>query len=261
MFSLEFQGGFVRGGDWLALRERMPSIIPFPSVVFSGFHPDTIYMLDATRNHRPIDSAMGPYHSALIVYGYLAGLSPERTEALFNPDVFRMLGYFDIWQASADEFLANAKATDLDLSTEFLRWARHGNFMYSMNHPKAFVLADVARALLIRAKLPYRDLDFDDFAVDDIVRGSVYPVYPEIAEHYGHRGSYVFKAANYRLSRSVGEFMTLPMFIERCYTMYARYDRQQMSHHRVEGWLADAEVCKRLSLLSAERIAARARAA
>ncbi len=261
VFSLEFQKGFVKGGDWLALRDRMPSIIPFSSVVFSGFHPDTIYILDPTRKHRPLDSATGPYHSALALYGYLAGLSPERTEALFHANVFRPLGYFDVWRPATEEFLNAANAVGLDLSTELLRWARRGCFMYSMNHPKAFVLADVARALLKRENLPIADVDFDDYAVDDIVRGSVFPVYPPIAEHYGHQGSYVFKLGNYRLSRTVGEFMTLRRFIEASFTIYKNYTREQLNHHRVEGWLANEGLGRTLALLSAENLAERARAA
>lgn len=261
VFSLEFQGGFVKGGDWLALRDRMPSIIPMPSVVFSGFHPDTIYILDPTRNGRPLESATGPYHSALALYGYLAGLTAERTIALFNTNVFRALGYFDIWQPAAEEFLASTRASGLDMSTEFLRWSRRGCFMYSMNHPKAFVLADVARALLVREKLPVHDVDFDDFAVDDIVRGSVFPVYPQIAEHYGHLGSYTFKLANYRLSRTVGDFMTLRAFVESSFAIYAKHARPQLQHHRTEAWLADKDLGRMLALMSAENLVARARAA
>lgn len=259
VFSLEFQQGFVKGGDWLALRDRMPSIIPFPSVVFSGFHPDTIYIF--TPGGPPLESATGPYHSALALYGYLAGLTPERTTALFNPAVFRMLGYFDIWQPAADEFLNVSRATGIDLSTEFLRWSRRGCFMYSMNHPKAFVLADVAQALLKREKLPTQDIDFDDFAVDDIVRGSVFPVYPPIAEYYGHKGSYTFKLANYRLSRSVGDFMTLPMFVESSFKVYSKYTRSQLQHHRTEAWLDNAELGRALNVMGAEHLAKVARAA
>ena len=261
VFSLEFQHGFVKGGDWLALRDRMPGIIPFPSVVFSGFHPDTIYIFDGTQGGRPLESATGPYHSAIALYGYLAGMTPERTTALFNPAVFRMLGYFDIWQPAADEFLNASRATGIDLSTEFLRWSRRGCFMYSMNHPKAFVLNDVAEALLRREKLPVQDIDFDDFSVDDIVRGSVFPVYPPIAEYYGHKGSYTFKLANYRLSRSVGDFMTLPMFVESSFRIYSKYTRGQLQHHRTEAWLEDAALGRALSVMGAEHLAQMARAA
>ena len=134
--------------------------------------------------------------------------------------------------------------------------------MYSMNHPKAFVLADVARALLQREKLPIQDVDFDDFNVDDIVRGSVFPVYPEIAEHYGHRGSYTFKLANYRLSRSVGEFMTLRQFVESSFHVYAKHERAAARPPPRRGsWLADADLGRDLSVLSAENLARSARAA
>ena len=42
VFSLEFQPGFVRGGGWEELKVRLPNVAPIPSIVFSGFHPDTI---------------------------------------------------------------------------------------------------------------------------------------------------------------------------------------------------------------------------
>lgn len=119
----------------------------------------------------------------------------------------------------------------------------------------------MSRALLQREKLPVQDVDFDDFNVDDIVRGSVYPVYPQIAEHYGHRGSYTFKLANYRLSRSVGDFMTLRQFVESSFRVYAKHAKAQLVHHRVQDWLGNADLGRDLSVLSAENLARIARAA
>ncbi len=247
VFSLEFQPGFLRGGGWQEFIALMPSVAPIPSVVFSGFHPDTLYILDPARGGRPIEGPTGPYHSAIALFAYLRGKSVEETEALFTADLFEALGYFDVWEESARQFLDLAAAAKLDLSAELVRWSRKGTFMYSMNHPKAFVLFDVARALLKRAGLPHgAQVEFDDFAVDDVVRGAVYPVYPEIAERYGHRGAYLFKRANYDLSRSVGEFLGLRAYIEACFAIYARTPRASLEGgaHRVGAWLADAEAAR-----------------
>jgi hypothetical protein len=255
VFSLEFQQGFLRGGGWDELRAIMPKVSPIPSIVFSGFHPDTIYILDATRGGQPIEGPTGPYHSAIALFAYLRGMSVEQTEALFSADLFDALGYFDVWPESSREFLDLAKASGLDLSAELLRWSRAGTFMYSMNHPKAFVLFDVAKALLSRARLPAAPVEFDDFAVDDIVRGAVYPVYPEVAERYGHRGSYVFKRANYALGRSVGEFLGLRDFIEACFAVYRTCQRPQLMAHRMQGWSADPEVGRLFDYWSADGLA------
>jgi hypothetical protein len=68
--------------------------------------------------------------------------------------------------------------------------------MHAHNHPRLRVLLDVAKALLERLgenTLPVEALDYlqDTFAVS-----ATWPVYPEIAERLGIRGSYLFKPAS-----------------------------------------------------------------
>ena len=244
VFSLEFQPGFVRGGGWEELRGLLPQVSSIPSIVFSGFHPDTIYILDPTRGGLPIEGPTGPYHSAIALYAYLRGMSVDQTEALYSEALFEALGYFDVWEDSSREFLHFASAAGLDLSADLVRWSRAGVFMYSMNHPKAFVLFDVAKALLKKAGVPFTPVEFDDFAVDDIVRGAVFPVYPEIAERYGHRGSYLFKRSNYRLAREVGQFDDLHSYVEGSFAVYARHQRAQLMAPRMTQWEADPDVGK-----------------
>ena len=258
VFSLEFQQGFLRGGGWEELRELMPKVAPIPSIVFAGFHPDTVYALDPTQGRRPIEGPTGPYHSAIALFAFLRGMSVEQTEGLFQSDLYEALGYFDVWEDSAKEFLGLAAATKLDLSADLVRWSRGGTFMYSMNHPKAHVLFDVARALLKRAGLPHTaNVAFDDFAVDDIVRGAVYPVYPEIAERYGHRGNYLFKRANYAISRNVGDFLGLRAYIEASFSRYAKLQREQLIADRIQNWLDTPEVVRLFDYHSADGLARR----
>ena len=254
VFSLEFQPGFVRGGGWEELKTRLPNVAPIPSIVFSGFHPDTIYILDPTRSGFPIEGPTGPYHSAIALFAYLRGMSVDQTVALFGEPLFQSLGYFDVWEDSAREFLELARASGLDLSAELIRWSRSGPFMYSMNHPKAHVLFDVAKALLAKADIKTAPVEFSDFAVDDIVRGVVYPVYPEIAERYGHRGSYLFKRANYRLARNIGHFDDLRSYVEGSFAVYARHQRAQLMAPRMVEWEANAEVGKLFAFHAADAL-------
>ncbi len=80
VFSLEFQPGFVHGGGWEELKALLPDVAPIPSIVFSGFHPGTIYILDPTRSGYPIEGPTGPYHSAIALFAYLRSLPPVKLE-------------------------------------------------------------------------------------------------------------------------------------------------------------------------------------
>jgi hypothetical protein len=114
--------------------------------------------------------------------------------------------------------------------------------MYSSIHPKPYVFFDYARQLMQKAGIPTNPVNFDDYAVDDLARGVVYPVYPEIAEFYGIRGSYVFKGALFSFEQGLGEFWNLRQFVTNCYRDYAKYRPNQLTNERVQGWLDDGEI-------------------
>lgn len=109
----------------------------------------------------------------------------------------------------------------LDMGEEFAAWHARGPFMHSINHPRGFVLADVARAAAIRAGLldaaaPHVVPPFDQLSVD-----TIWPVYPEIAEALGVPASLLFK----RYSHPVGPlantlYLGLPQLVRESYGMY-----------------------------------------
>jgi hypothetical protein len=240
VFCQEFAGAFIRGGGASdVLRNELRKGIWFPLVVFNAYHPDLILISDRSKGNRLVNCPTGPYHSALALFAYRAGLPVEAALRLFRREVFAALGYFELWQGAAEALLEGGRQFGLDLSAELLRWARRGCFMYSINHPKPYVLYDVARQLLQGVGRPSGPIDFDTYAVDDIVRGYVFPVYPEIAELYGISGSYIFKTSHFRLSRSVGRFWDLRGYVEDCYRIYAQHRPDQLVNERVQGWLAD----------------------
>jgi len=239
VFSHEFPGGHVKGGSYEDVLRLVPKTILYPALVFPAFHPDQIYLLDETSNYRPLDSAVGPYHSALAVFAYHKGLSTREANALFNRNVYEAVGYFNVWDDAVREFLTPAKERcKLDFSNEVVNWARRGPFMFSTVHPRPFVMHDIARKILPLAGLEAPEVPFDHFSIDDLARSEVFPVYPPIAESFGARGSYLFKLANFHLSAGVGEFITLPEYIERCYAIYRRATPAQLRHTRVDGWLS-----------------------
>jgi hypothetical protein len=255
VFMQNFPCGIVKGGDWRVLLDSLPNATRSPTLSFAAFHPDLVYLLDATRGGKALNGPLRPYHSALAVFAHRIGLEVEEANALFNRNVFEAVGYFDVWNPAVEEFLADAKCYGLDLSLDLMNWSRRGVFMYSIVHPKPFVLATIARRLFEKAGLTIRSEDFDNYAIDDLARAEIFPVYPEVAELFGVRGGYLFKQGNFHISNGVGEFLTLPKFLAGCYAVYKRARPEQLSHARVDGWLADAEFSRRLVALARENLA------
>jgi hypothetical protein len=169
-------------------------------------------------------------------------LPVEAALRLFNREVFEAVGYFDVWNGATQALLQDGQRFSLDFREDLLRWSRRGCFMYTSIHPKPFVFFDFARQLMQKAGVPLKAVNFDDYAVDDLVRGAVYPVYPEIAEFYGIQGSYVFKGAHFSFGTGLGEFWNLREFVTDCYRTYAKYQPEQLANDRVQGWLDDAEI-------------------
>ncbi|MDE2364413.1 MAG: hypothetical protein KGM42_17185 [Hyphomicrobiales bacterium] len=262
VFAQDFGPGLLRDdGDSQALRAALPSVHRLPFVNFSGFHPDTIYLFDQTRNGKLVMGPTGVYHSCLVLFGYLKGMSVDQTEALYNHDAFDYLGYLGVWDSAAQEFLRAAAEVGMNLEGDLARWARRGNFMYTTNHSKPHVMYDIALKAMRKAGLPARDIETDDYLVDDLARGFILPVYPPLAEYYGFKGSTLFKKEHYRLSFRPGEFLTMKQYIAESFAIYAKHQRAQLAHARVDGWIADEETTRMLSALSAEALKRKALAA
>jgi hypothetical protein len=240
VFSHLFPKGHVKGGDVHDLEKTVTGLRRFPAIVFAGFHPDLVYLQDARRGDAQILGPLGMLHSALCIFAYLEGLSIEEANGLYNRNVYEALGYFDVWNGAAADFLETAKSQfNLDLSGELMNWTRRGAFMYSLAHPKPFVLFDLAKRLFAEAKLPVPDVNFDYYAIDDLARSEIFPIYPPVGELLGVHGSYLFKKKNFHLSKSVGELLTLPQFLAESYKVYATREAAQFVQPRVEAWRKD----------------------
>ncbi len=261
VFSQDFGPQILRDNATSdALFADMPGVVRLPTVNFYGFHPDTIHLLDPTKNYRFIMGPAGVYHSALALFGHLAGFTVEQTEALFTHDAFAFVGYLDVWPSAVEEVLRAGQAAGMKLENAVALWARGRAFMYTPTHPRPQVLFDIARIAMEKAGLRADPLEPADYAVDDLSRDYILPVYPPLAEHYGLRGSSVLKLSHYRFSRGVGEMLALRDYIARSFEHYRERRREQLVHERVDQWLGDKEISRTLGLLSAEELKRRAAA-
>ncbi|MCJ2064201.1 WcbI family polysaccharide biosynthesis putative acetyltransferase [Methylobacterium sp. J-088] len=243
VFSQTFPAGLIPGGDAATLRAADPRLKLFPSIVFSAFHPDMVYAGQASdlAALKLAPSPMGQYHSAIVLTAHRLGLAPERTAALFREDVFRRLGYLDHWDPAVRELVGAAEAVGFGLERELTRWARRGAFMHLMNHPKAHVVGDIARRLLVESGIAPEPVEIEDYLGDELTQDVIWPIYPAVAEQFGLTGSYLFKAKAAK-SKVVGEafpvLYDLPGFIAASFSIYDALPAGDLTCPRVETWLA-----------------------
>jgi Polysaccharide biosynthesis enzyme WcbI len=260
VFSHDFLPGHLRGpGGSDELRDALPrKITRLPAVTYAAFHPDLVYLTDASNpNDGFIFGPLGPYHSAIAVFAYRAGLSVDETRAMFNENVFATLGYLDMWNEAARGFLETAQRDcGLDLSTDLMKWSRRGVFMYSLVHPMHFVLFDISRRIWEKVGLTPPPTDFSYYNIHDLARAEIFPVYPPIAKLFGVQGGYLFKLQNHHLANDVGDFLTLPQYLSACFKTYEKAGAENLGNPRVEGWLADDSVKSLLVGLARENLKA-----
>lgn len=213
-------------------------IVYYPSIEFTAYHPDLVYIL-RTASGSVVKSPVGDYHSALAFLCYSVGLNAEQTVARFNERVFARLGYFanSLWTTSERNLLDSGRNTGLPVERYFRSWVRRGCFMYSVNHPKLFVLADLAAGALASCGVTADPRLCEDYVPNDILLGPVWPVYPEIAARFGLNGSYHYKEAS--AADGTCPYFDLKRFVETSFIFYRNYKLAELSCQRVEAWKGD----------------------
>ena len=218
--------------------DKQPQVMYYPSIEFAAYHPDLVY-ISHTPSGAVLESPIGHYHSALAFFCYGIGLTAEQTITKFNESIFARLGYFanSLWASSERNLLASGQATGLPVERYFRSWLRRGCFMYSVNHPKLFVLADLAAGALASCGLKTDPRLCDDYVPAGINVGPVWPVYPEIAARYGLSGCYCFKGFS---AGGISPYFSLAEFVEASFAIYRKRKFSDMLCHRIESWKADA---------------------
>ena len=197
--------------------KNLPRLLDFPAFEFAGFHPDII---PVRINGTLLQSPMGDYHSLMAAAGYRAGLSTRRVISMYNALTYRAFGYFDAFADLAPALIADYRKAGIEIAHLVERWRRRGNFTHSINHPKAYVVADLTYTFCKAWGLDTpRPAEYGDFQPDPLNRYAVYPVFPELARHLSlDCGSLVFKA----ISTPAGpHILSLAQFVERSFNIYA----------------------------------------
>jgi len=240
VFSQDFSPGLLPGGGGRDLLAALPRARLYPTIVFSAFHPDAIYLGDAGAAAGLVPSPLNGYHSAIAAFGHLIGLPPERILALYRGEVFARLGYLDAWSGSVQDLIGSSRAVGFDLSAELTRWSRRGAFMHVINHPHLAVLGDVAARLLREAGREPARADPAAYLVDGLLDDVIWPIYPAIAAHYGLGGSTLFK--DRRRGRGPARLYDLDGFVRASLALYRRLPPERLTSPRLTVWQGSAEI-------------------
>ena len=202
-----------------------------PRIAFSGFHPDIDYVEDSKGNKVP--GPLGGYHSSIAFWGWKNLLSVSATLNLFREEVYESLGYFEYATASRELLLAEGELTGTPLGKMLEKWSARGCWMYSMNHPKLFCLADVARAVLEQEGMETLP-GVEEFVDDVLGSDAVLPMYPEVANKLGLAGHYLFKRGTDLALRGLPvSMLSLQQFVEESFTAFSKYPREELTCQRL----------------------------
>jgi hypothetical protein len=182
----------------------------FPRMGMAGFHPDIVH----GREYEGVWSPLRGYSSSIVLKAWCESIPAHGALTLFNANVYERLGLFQYFEAAKAELMEEGRDTGFPMAEFFPRWLERGCFMHTANHPKGFVMVDVAHTLLARAKLDWKPLE-NEFDRQD--RGCGWPVYPEIAERIGVEGNFAFRTH----TLDGGRIIDLKEFVAESYEMYA----------------------------------------
>ena len=193
--------------------------IPFPDLHFNAFHPDQVYAW--MRDGSLVESATGPYNSAIALWAWQHGLNAQQAISLFTPEVFGALGYHDRWQVSIDRLRHDFVAfPHLDYRDFIIPLQRFGAFMHTVNHPKVAAIAQMARLLAkqIDPSVDTESIPVENMMVDGLFMASFsWSVYPSVANVLGIKGAFMWKLEDHSV-------IGLEEFVQRS---FAKYEVQQ----------------------------------
>ena len=224
--------GFLRDANLLVLGSENEAafaeyalgknVLSIPYFYFRAYHPDSFH-LGVGGSMVPSVLQTGNLHSRIAVASFVLGLTPDAAIAAFNARTYEHIGYFSIFEPEKRNLLDRFSAKGIDIALAFEEWRASGNFLYTYNHPKAFVFNDI---LIESLSGRFLDASEQDAAretlasVPDYLEPSIrWPVYPEIAAQQGMKSDFLW-----RTGVSAGPIsMALDDFVARTFETLASY--------------------------------------
>jgi len=212
------------------LRATGVPLATVPPVIFSGFHPDVCgpAARDDEGGGGQFEGPTGMTHSRIAIASFLGGLTPGDSVAMYNRLIFKRLGYFDRYAEEHALLLERYQAVaGVDLAPLFNKWAATGCFMHSDNHPKSFVLHDVARIACGLLGLAAAGAADGVAPKDFLAHFPHHPVYPEIAVQLGVEPMPFFRLPNGIKGEPI--YVGLEEFLCLCFAGFEKIPRSALT--------------------------------
>jgi hypothetical protein len=204
----------------------------FPSVTFAAYHPDVCGVFQPSSG-RAVMGTLGPYHSSIAYFAYRAGMDVREALRHFSGPVYETLRFHDYWRASSQALCREGVRANLPLDEFLPQWAGQGCFMHTHNHPRLGVSVDLARALLQRMGEKTLPVEARDYMQDTFAAQVTWPVYLEIAERLGMRGSYLFKPGSVGPIDACGlRLLDLEQFVSASFEAFDQVDPENLACDR-----------------------------
>jgi hypothetical protein len=204
--------------DRFDLGTELPiEIIRIPDLNFYAFHPDMRAATNVTTNSLTTPTN----NSQIAVWAYNNQIAKPDAVKLFNRSVFKSLGYLDCWSQSVDAL--RTRFVNRGIDTEeferfFLRVKRIGQFMYTFNHPRIEALIELAR-IVARRLGANSELAEREVVIPDALTFALWPLYPEVGEELGLRGSYHWRFSD---THSIFDLYGIEAYLDFAYQSYAK---------------------------------------
>lgn len=199
----------------------------FTNVHFSGLQPDITYVGGMGQR---VSSAMGDYHSKILLGSYVSGLNVEDCLRLFNGNFYEKLGYYNEYENSAKQLIERDELCDVKFSENFLGMAREIPVLYTLNHPTGAVVLALAEMLAASQNIDYASFA-PAFFQNHLSNSIIWPIYNEIAEHLGLK----YRTPQYfAVSKGVGQrLLSRVEFVQKSYETYAGFADQEKLREKV----------------------------
>jgi len=190
------------------------SIIVFPNIHFSGFHPEMFYLkhqnLNANRDF------MVDYHDSIILYGYLNGINKKIISNTFYEKSFYTTEVLDkINTISLENLMEKEKICDIQISDMISSKAVKETLFYSMNHPSSYLLNIMAKRVL--KKLNYfGSYTHENNLLDDVI----FPSYVSVEEYFSTNCNNQYLIHN--------KIFTREDMVEAYYTFYEKIPKETL---------------------------------
>jgi hypothetical protein len=202
-------------------------VIFITNIVFMGLHPDISYVGGiSARAPGPI----GDYHSKVALLAFLMGLSVSDAVKMYCDEIYRYIGYYNVFADSALELQSRDTNVTIPLGGVLEDAVRSGVAFLSHNHPTSVLLAPyinkIATWLAEHGHVELTGLQLrPEEMINFLACSSVFPIYPEVARYHDlpYPGSYVFRTATLGDSPSVP--LDLDAFVAAEFDAFRNADR------------------------------------